>query len=253
MIKVSIITAVHNGAREIPVTLASIAAQSYPDIEHIVIDGASSDDTVEIVRRSERPVARIVSEPDRGVYDAFQKGLRAASGDVVAYLNAGDAYASADSISHVIGCFESQPNVDAVFGDVDILDQTDLTRVVRRYRSAGFRPERMAFGFMPAHPALFVSRLACERAGGYDASYRIAGDFEFCLRLFVRDQIVFRYLREVIVRMPRGGLSNRGWRSKCIITQEMRDACRRNGVRTNYLKLLSRFPAKAYEVLRRYG
>src|SRR5271169_5280822 len=147
--KVSIVTAVRNGARDIPVTLASVATQNYPDIEHIVIDGASTDDTVNVVRRLGRHVARLVSEPDTGVYDAFNKGLRLATGDIVAYLNAGDTYVSADIISLIASTFQAG-DAEAVYGDVEIVDAADPAKLVRRYRSGSFRPSRLAWGFMPA-------------------------------------------------------------------------------------------------------
>jgi len=245
--KVSIITAVRNGARDIPVTLASIAAQDYPDVEHIVVDGASTDDTVDVVRRLGRRVARLVSEPDAGVYDAFNKGLRLATGEIVAYLNAGDNYVSAGIISLIAGSFAAG-DAEAVYGDVEIVDAADPTKLVRRYRSGSFRPSRLAWGFMPAHPALFIRRSVYERRGAYDPTYRIAGDFELCVRLFAVEPIRHVHVPQVLVRMPRGGLSNNGWPSVWTITREMHRACAAHGVRTSYARLLTRLPVKMLEL-----
>ena len=141
--------------------------------------------------------------------------------------------------------------MDAVFGDVLIVDPFDESQVLRYYSSRDFHPSRLAWGFMPAHPTLFVKRRVYEACGGYDPAYRIAGDFEFCLRAFIKHRVRYRYIADAFVRMPSGGLSNRGWRSKWTITREMRRACTVNGVPTNLLKLSSRFPIKMAEVLRR--
>jgi glycosyltransferase involved in cell wall biosynthesis len=250
--KVSIITAVRNGARDIAVTLASVAGQDHPHIEHIVVDGASTDDTVEVVRREGRHVAQLLSEPDKGVYDAFNKGLRLATGDIVGYLNAGDTYCSPGTVRRIAGQF-ARGDLEATFGDVLIVDPADPGRVLRHYRSGSFSPSRLAWGFMPAHPTLFIRRTTYAHCGGYDASYRIAGDFDLCVRLFAGAGIRYSYIPEALVRMPRGGLSNSGWRSKWIITQEMRRACLAHGIPTSYAKLFARFPVKALEVLRRGG
>jgi glycosyltransferase involved in cell wall biosynthesis len=237
---------VRNGARDIAATLASVAAQDYPDIEHIIVDGASTDDTVEIVRRMGQRVARLVSEPDTGVYDAFNKGLRLATGDVVAYLNAGDSYVSPGIVGSIANSFAAS-DVEAVYGDVEIVDAVNPAKLVRRYRSGSFRPSWLAWGFMPAHPALFIRRSVYQRCGGYDPSYRVAGDFELCIRLFAVEQIRHIYVPQLLVRMPRGGLSNSGWPSVWTITREMRRACTVHGVRTSYARLLMRLPVKTLE------
>lgn len=249
--KVSIITAVRNGERDIKATLESVAAQEHANIEHIVVDGASTDGTVEAVRSAARPVARLLSEPDQGVYDAFNKGLRLATGEIVGYLNAGDTYCAPDAVHRIAGRFE-RSDVEATFGDVLIVDPADHTRVLRHYRSASFSPRRLAWGFMPAHPTLFIRRTTYARVGGYDASYRIAGDFDLCVRLFAQARIRYAYIPQALVRMPRGGLSNSGWRSVRTITGEMRRSCREHGVRTSYPQLLARLPLKALE-LRGHG
>lgn len=248
--KVSIITAARNEAATIRRTLDSVRTQDHPDIEHIVVDGASTDGTSEIVRTHGPRVAQLLSEPDSGVYDAFNKGLRLASGDVVAFLNAGDSYCSDSIVARVAGAFADE-SLGAVFGDLLIVDPLDHSRVLRYYSSSGFRPERLAWGFMPAHPTMFLRRRVYEDAGGYDPSYRIAGDFELCLRIFLGRQVRYRCFAEALVRMPSGGISNQGWRSRLTITREMRRACSQNAVPTNVLKLSSRLPLKMLEVLHR--
>ncbi len=193
-------------------------------------------------------MAVLISEPDNGVYDAFNKGLSYASGDVIGFLNAGDTYVSAQAVTTLAAHMRS---VEAVFADVLIVDQQDPSRVVRYYDSSRFTPERLSYGLMPAHPTLFLRRAVYRRIGGYDTRFRIAGDFELCLRVFRERGIAYHHIPQALVRMPSGGLSNSGWRSKRDITFEMRRACLLHGVHTNVFMLCMRFPLKVTEMLRR--
>lgn len=245
--KVSIITAVRNGEATIGTTLSSIMLQTYPDIEHLIVDGASTDRTLQVIQAAGSHATRVITEPDRGVYDAFNKGLGLATGDVVAFLNSGDSYAF-PAVVERMAVELTRTGVDAVFGDLVIVDAGDARRVIRRYRSSRFKPSRVAYGFMPAHPTLFMRRRVYEDYGGYDPSYRIAGDFELVARVFTKGRITYSYVPEVLVRMPRGGLSTSSPLSNWTITQEMHRACRQNAIATNVLKLLLRFPIKWTEL-----
>jgi glycosyltransferase involved in cell wall biosynthesis len=241
-VKVSIITAVRNGAREIGATLHSVASQTHTPIEHIVIDGASTDETVSTVRRLGKHVNVLVSERDSGVYDAFNKGLALCTGDLIGFLNAGDRYASEDSVAKLVAELTTR-RVDAVFADLALVD-AESGRVVRSYRSSSFAVSRIGSGYMPAHPTLFIRREIYQRFGGYDSTYRIAGDFELVARIFGQAHIPFAYLPQVLVHMQQGGISNQGWRSKWIITREMYRACGANAIRTGWVRLLLRLPVK---------
>lgn len=245
--KVSIISAVRNGEASIATTLRSVASQVYDNVEHVIIDGASTDKTMDVVTSARSPQLRAFSERDSGVYDAFNKGLRNSTGDIVGYLNSGDIYSSNLVIDRIVREFSSS-SAAAIFGDVSIVDQVDLCREVRRYDSSIFNPKRIAYGFMPAHPTLFIRREIYSAFGGYDPSYKIAGDFELAARFFYCNKISYAHIPEVLVRMPRGGLSSNGLRSNWIITKEMMRACRQNGIATNYLKLALRFPIKLAEM-----
>ncbi len=247
LMKITIITAVYNGEQSIAATLNSVAQQDYTAVEHIIIDGASTDRTLETVRANNARVALLISEADKGPYDAFNKGLRCATGDAIGFLNAGDTYVSPRVISQIASEFSTE--TQAVFADVLIVDAQDETRVVRRYSSKRFTPGSMVYGLMPAHPTLFLRRAIYQAVGEYDTRFRIAGDYEMCLRVFVNRSTCYRYIPEVLVRMPRGGLSNRGWRSKWEITREMQRACSMDGVNTNFTKLCLRFPLKALEMI----
>ena len=246
--KISIITAVYNGESSIVATLNSVAAQDYSDIEHIVIDGGSSDSTPILVKERGDRVARFISESDAGVYDAFNKGLRLATGHVIAFLNSGDTYASGDVVSRMTEVL-SDGGIQAAFADVLMVDSQDPNRIIRRYNSKRFSPKRMIYALMPAHPSLFVRREVYQCVGEYDSNFKIAGDFEFCVRIFITASIRYRYLNQAIVRMPVGGLSNRGWRSKLTITREMVKACAMNDVKTSFAKLCLRFPLKLLEMM----
>lgn len=246
--KVSIITVAYNAASTIAETLQSVAGQDYTDIEHIVVDGGSTDGTLSIVQGC-LSVSRFTSGPDRGIYDAMNKGNALATGDVFGILNADDLYANDQVISTVARILE-QEQLDAVFGDVSFFRPEEPGRVVRRYRSSSFRPSRIAWGWMPAHPALFFHRRVFERLGGYRTDYRIAGDFEFIARAFHSTGLRYRYLPEVFVNMRMGGVSTGGLRNTLLLNREVLKACRENGIYTNPLMILSKYPLKLLELVR---
>ncbi len=244
--KVSIVTVCYNAAATIADTLESIALQSFLDVENIVIDGASTDNTLEIVQRYAGRLTQVHSDPDHGVYDAMNKGLALASGEVIGFLNADDVYAGKDVLSRVMAIMERE-GLDALLGDVEFFRPEDPARTVRRYRSARFTPDRIAWGWMPAHPALFLRRHVYERFGLFRTDYRIAGDFEFCARIFRDETLAFRSVPETLVRMRTGGISTGGWRSTLLLNREVMRACRENGIDTNMLKIFSKYPAKVLE------
>jgi glycosyltransferase involved in cell wall biosynthesis len=241
--RVSVITAVKNGAKTLADNLASVRAQRYSDIEHIIVDGRSTDDTLRIVREHGQHVATVVSEADGGPYEAFNRGLRLATGGIVAFLNADDMYETDQVIGDVVR--EIAPTaVDVLFGDVLLVRADDVRTVTRYYRSGAVSRARLARGIMPAHPATFVKNSIYEKFGGFDASYRIAGDFEWTARVFSDSSVGYKNLPQVLVRMREGGLSNKGIGSKIKITREVHRACLRHGITTSYLRLFSRLPEK---------
>jgi glycosyltransferase involved in cell wall biosynthesis len=247
---ISVITVCYNSAHTLERALVSVASQDWPHVEHIVIDGASKDGSLEIIQRNAQKIAHIVSEPDKGIYDAMNKGLRLATGDVICFLNADDQYASPQVLSRVAGQM-ADGRLDALLGDVGFFHESDSTRIVRRYRSDRFSPSRLAWGWMPAHPALFFSRAVVQRVGAFKTDYRIAGDYEFVVRAFHGHALHYRHLPEVLVLMQTGGASNVSWSARVRLNKEVLRACRENGLRTNMLMILSKYPAKLLETIRK--
>ena len=246
--KISVITVCFNSARTIERTLQTVAEQDWPAVEHVVIDGASTDGTREILERFRSHLAHLVSEPDKGIYDAMNKGLTLATGDIVCFLNSDDHYASANVLSLVASRMQDH-NLDALMGDVVYFNERDSSHIVRRYRSDRFHPRRLAWGWMPAHPALFLRQEVVQRIGLFKTDYRIAGDFEFIVRAFHNHSLRYLHFPEVLVRMQTGGVSTSGWRAKIRLNQEVLRACRENGLKTNMMKILSKYPAKLLELL----
>jgi glycosyltransferase involved in cell wall biosynthesis len=238
--KFTIITAAWNSAGTIRRTLDSVAAQSWPNVEHLIIDGASPDGTAAIARAYPH-VAHVLSEPDRGVYDAMNKGLRLASGDIIAFLNADDHYAHADVLARVAELLK--PEDDAVFADVSFFKPEQPTIPVRRYSSRFFRPDQIGFGWMPAHPSLFARRRVYDTVGHFKTDYRVAADFEWIARAFGVNGVQYRYVPEVWVHMQPGGISTR-WQNLLVLNREVKRACEENGIYTNWLRLVLKYRRK---------
>lgn len=190
-----------------------------------------------------------VSEPDQGIYDAMNKGLNLATGDTICFLNADDQYASSTVLSYVAKKMR-ELSVDVLMGDVVFFHGDNPGRNVRRYRSDRFNPNRLAWGWMPAHPGLFVSSREVRRVGLFNIDYQIAGDFEFIIRLFNNQNLRYQHVPVVLVRMQMGGISTSGFRSKILLNLEVLRACRENGLQTNLFKILSKYPLKIFELLR---
>ena len=247
--KISVITVCYNSALTIKNTLESVALQRYKDFEHLIVDGGSTDGTLEIIRAWSGHPVRLTSESDEGIYDAMNKGIKLATGDVVAFLNADDFYKDADVLARVARVMQAE-QLDALYGDVEFFRPGQQDIVARRYNSGRFTAGRLGWGWMPAHPALFVRRALFERYGVFRTDYRIAGDFEFIARVFKHPELRHRHLPESLVRMQLGGISTSGWRATLQLNREMMRACRANAIPTNWVKMLLRYPVKALEFFR---
>ena len=228
-VAISVVTVVRNGAATIGGCLASVAAQTRA-AEHIVVDGASSDRTAQIVREFRPPVARLVSEPDGGLYDAMNKGIALAGGEVVGTLNADDVYADDAVLAQVAAAF-ADPAVGLSYGDLEYVDRADPRRVVRRWRAGEFSPRSFYRGWMPPHPTVFVRRGLYERWGGFDTGLGTAADYELLVRLLLRHRVAAAYIPRVLVRMRRGGASNRTFGARLLAHRMDRRAWAVNGLR----------------------
>ena len=228
--KITVITVCYNSAATLADALRSVASQTWPYVEHIVIDGASNDGTRAVIEAHGERLAQVISEPDAGIYDAMNKGLRLATGDLVGFLNADDVFASTETLARVACAALDAPQADAVYGDLQYVDQDRPDQVFRHWRSEPFRPSRLRCGWMPPHPTLYVRRRVMESLGGFDTGFRIAADYDFILRLFRRPGRNYVYLPQVLVLMRTGGASNRSLRALLRKSREDYRAVRRHSI-----------------------
>jgi len=208
-LKISIITVAYNCKSVLNHCLDSVAAQSYDNIEHIVIDGASTDGTLSLLNSRRNNLAMIVSEPDDGIYDAMNKGIKLAKGDIIGFLNSDDFYASNEVLSRVASVFKDDPSLELCYSDLTYNDQVDTSRVIRYWKSSNFILGTFSKGWCPPHPTFFVRRSMYERYGNFDLSYSIASDIELMMRFLEVHKRNARYIPELWVKMRMGGLSNK--------------------------------------------
>lgn len=246
--KVSIITVTYNSASTVRDTIESVLAQTYSDIEYIIVDGASKDNTLDIVNEYKGRIATIISEPDKGIYDAMNKGIQAATGDVIGILNSDDFFTSDDVIDLMVLHFKNDA-VDAVYGDVHFVNSENLDKCIRYYSSAVFRPRLMRLGFMPAHPSCYIRKKHYQRFGLYDTSYKIGADFDLLLRYIYLNKLNFKYLQKDFVTMRTGGASTNGIKSHIQITKDHLLAFKKNNVRSNLFYLSLRYLYKLKELI----
>ncbi len=230
--------------------MKSVLSQTHKDVEYIVIDGASTDGTLEILLRYQDRITKIVSEADAGLYDAMNKGLRLATGDIVGILNSDDFYEGPQVLERVVAAFR-KCDAEALFADLVYVRPGNLERVVRFYSGRDYSPDKVARGWIPPHPTFFVRRELYERYGLFHADYRIAADFELMARFLVRHKVKHIYLPEVLVRMRTGGISTRELRSTWILNLEILRACAENGIPTSLLKVYSKYLRKGMQLFER--
>lgn len=244
--KISIITATFNSQDTVSEAIKSVAYQKYVNVEHLLVDGQSTDSTVKVARSAANANLVVICEPDQGIYDAINKGIKRSSGQIIGLVHSDDFYPNEHVLEQVSAAFENQ-DVDAVFGDLLYVDSRDKSRVVRNWKSGEFSRKRLASGWMPPHPTLFVRRHVFDDIGLYDTSYQIAADYDFVLRLFSHKKFEDRvgYLPCVIYKMRTGGASNRSLKNIVKKTKEDYEIIRRNkvgGFQTLARKNISKIP-----------
>lgn len=245
--KISIITATYNSAATIRDCIQSVNSQTYNNIEHIIIDGASKDNTLEIINNLPNRVTKIVSEPDKGIYDAMNKGIKAATGDVIGILNSDDFFTSDNIIEIVVENFKNC-DIDALYGDVHFVNPDDITKSVRYYSSAIFKPSLFRFGFMPAHPSFYMKRECYEKYGLYSLDYKIASDYDLLIRYLHREKIKYKYINKDFVTMRTGGVSTENFNSIVTLNKEIVRACKKYGIYTNLFILSFKYLYKLLEL-----
>lgn len=249
--KVSVITVSYNAASTIGDTLASVRAQDYHDVEHIVVDGASTDGTMDVVRGFARAGLRVVSEPDKGLYDAMNKGVALATGDLIGFLNADDFFAQRDALRVLVEAAKASPPAAAVCGAVAIVQPDRPDVVFRYYRSVGFKPWMLRHGHMPPHPGFYVRKSAFEQVGPFDISLKVGADFEWMVRFFNSKHLLMAPIERTVVGLRVGGISTRGLASAQVINEEALRSLRRWGVTTHAVLIWAKYAAKAFQLLRR--
>lgn len=247
--KISVITATFNSEKNITECLKSVAGQSYKNIEHIIIDGGSTDHTLEILK-SAPSVSKYISEPDKGIYDALNKGIGLATGDIIGFLHSDDTFGSTDIIQKITELF-SQKNIQGVYGDLVFVHSENPDKIMRTWKSNRFDRKNIKYGWMPPHPTLYLRKEVYQKHGPFDISFKIAGDYNFMVSVMKDKEISLEYLPEIITKMRMGGASTGSL--KDIITKSMEDirALRNNGFKFPFLVLAAKNLRKLPQLLKR--
>lgn len=249
---ISIITATYNSEDTIKDTIESVLTQTYKNIEYIIIDGASTDNTITIIdsyQKRFKGKLKLVSEPDKGIYDAMNKGLALAQGDIVGILNSDDYYAHENVLDTIYKSFETNNKIDFIFGNLKIVKRKNVNKVVRKYISKNFRPWLLKFGIMPPHPTVYIKRNIIDLIGLYNTDYKIVADYEYLIRLMLINKTRFKHINDYLLIMRDGGISNSGIKSKNEISNEIKQACINNGIKTNGFLINLRYLYKLTQLI----
>lgn len=247
--KISIITACFNNEKTIKDTLLSVSNQTYNNNEHIIIDGKSSDKTKEIINQFPH-ISKVVSEPDSGIYDALNKGIKLATGDIIGFLHADDFFHHDTVLQEIADFFEKNPAVDAIYGDIVFVNEKG--KIIRYYSSKNWNMNKMARGIMPAHTSFFARKKVYEKYP-FNISYTIAADFDQVLKVALDKDFEMAYLPIITTSMRKGGKSTSGLQSNFLINKEVLRSCKEQGIRTTYFKIYSKYPGRLLELIKRNG
>jgi glycosyltransferase len=234
--KVSIITISYNSAETIEDTIKSVVSQDYPNIEYIIIDGASKDATLSIVDKYKDKIAKVISEKDKGIYDAMNKGVQNATGDIIGILNSDDYYYDTTVISEVVRLFELE-KTDGLYADLVYVDRTDSDKIIRYWKSGNYKPGKFLQGWMPPHPTFFVKKEVYQNFGLYNTELRSAADYEYMLRVIHKHGISLTYMPSILTKMRVGGMSNVSLKNRWRANMEDRRAWKMNGVKPRWYTL----------------
>lgn len=236
--KISIITVCYNSAATLEKTILSVSRQTYKSIEYIIVDGNSKDNTLALIKKHEDKIFKWISEPDKGLYDAMNKGIEMASGDLIGILNSDDTFNSDMVVEHIAN-FHLQNTIDASIGN--IVQHHENGKIIRLYSSKYWNPEKLTIGFMPPHPSIFFKRELFNKYGNYELGFKIGADYELIVRFFLKNRISWKYSGIITTAMLVGGLSSSGSSSYKLITQEIQKALTMNGIVFVPFKIRIRF------------
>lgn len=250
--RISVVTATYNSEKTIADTIKSVLVQQNKAYEHIIVDGESDDDTINIIKGYESEYEgrlKWISEPDKGLYDAMNKGIQMATGDVVGLLNSDDFFTSDNVLGRIAREFEENPSLEAIYGDIHFVKDEDLTKCTRYYTSSYFRPWLLRFGIMLAHPSFYVRKEVYQKYGLYDLQFQMSSDFEMVVRLFGKNQINAKYIPMDFVTMRYGGKSTAGWGAKIKINRDIASSLKKHGIFTCQLFQLARYMWRVIELV----
>ena len=248
MIKISIITVVFNNETYIQDCIDSIKSQDFNNIEYIIIDGGSTDGTIEIIKNNLDSINLFISEPDNGLYDAMNKGIKFATGDVIGILNSDDLYFDENILSNIADCFITNPNLDLIYGDLVYVKQNDVTKIVRYWKSEKYHRNYFEYGSVPAHPTLFIAKRIYDEIDLFNLDYKLASDYEFMLKLFKKKSYNLLYLNKIFVKMRLGGVTSKNFKNRIIQNKEISRAWKDN----NLVLPFYFFPLRLFKKLLQY-
>lgn len=246
MIKISIITVCYNSEKTIRKTIESVLAQKYQNIEYIVIDGESKDNTINIISEYKDRIEKFISEKDNGIYDAINKGISIASGDIVGILNSDDIFYDNNTISFIAEKFNNNINLESIIGDIVFVKPNG--KVHRYYSALNWSPNKFSWGLMPPHPTFYCKRTLFDKYGSYRNDFKIAADYELLIRFLLVNKITYEYIPKILVTMNLGGVSTKNLSSNLKINKEVLRACKLNNIDTNIFKLYTKYFFKLKEL-----
>ena len=246
--KISIITVTYNSEKYLEQTIISVIEQNYKNIEYIIIDGGSTDNTIQIINKFKNNINYFISESDKGIYDAMNKGIKIATGDVIGFLNSDDIYYDNNVLENIVNAFTN--NIDCLYGNIYFVDSNNINKIVRDYSGKNFSLNQFAFGHMPPHPSFYASKKLYNIVGFFKSGYKIAADFDFLVRALINNNAKYMYINLPFVKMRSVGVSST-FKNKILLNQEIFRSCNENMINTNYIKIYSKYFVKFFSFFKK--